>query len=82
MYHQQSNKLSYFYHCRDYHNTVFQLSVKQADDANDFGDSWSVEYRKCPPSAPPTDPCEDNSDALRQARDLCWTLLDPDGRHI
>lgn len=55
---------------------------EKANSVTDFGNSWVVRVDECPDVIPePPDPCEGDSDATREAEELCAIIPDRDGMY-
>lgn len=52
----------------------------QWEEKTDFANSWVVNRDECSDIIPePEDPCAEGGETLKQAEDLCYILLQPDG---
>ena len=55
----------------------------QVSDVNSFGHSWVVSMDECDGAVDgPSDPCQEDPDALTTAKDACYGLKDLDGENI
>lgn len=63
----------------DFTISYFFVSPQWAEKT-DFANSWVVNRDECSDIIPePEDPCAEGGETLKQAEDLCYILLQPDG---
>ncbi|XP_071946555.1 IgGFc-binding protein-like isoform X2 [Antedon mediterranea] len=55
----------------------FKSDGSNARSASDFGNSWKFESQECE-DVVDVEPCQEGTETLEQARDLCYTLISED----